>query len=144
VETLAVLPRSYLGFGDMLALPDGGALVAHRDRDDQRLLRLDAGGALVWERSLGEAVSGKLRLLLVGERPYLLSEESGSGSSTLAVYAIDLNSSRLTHIFTGGTREPVAADTWALSLMNDVMLLQAGGGSMVALDVMGAETAVRR
>ncbi|MCP4426946.1 MAG: peptidoglycan DD-metalloendopeptidase family protein [Chloroflexi bacterium] len=144
VEPLAMLPRSYLGIGDILALPDGGALVAHRDRFDQRLLRFDAAGVLAWERSVAEAGAGQLSLLLGDGRPYLLSDDNNSGSGSLSVYAIDLVSSRLTHIFTGGAREPITADTWALPLTDELILLQVGGGSMVALDLRAAETAVQR
>ena len=104
--------------------------MAHLDSADRRLLRFDANGNLLWERSFARQINGRPRLLLVGERPYLLAEDTISGSSYLSLYAIDLDGARLSHIFSGGTRSPIAADNWALPT-DDLILIQVGGGSLV-------------
>lgn len=143
VEPLIALPVSYAGIGDILALPDGGALLAHQDSADSRLLRFDGDGELLWERSYARQIDGRPQLILVGERPYLLTEKTQSGSGYLSLYAIDLDGSRLSHIFSGGTRSPIASDNWALPT-DDLILIQVGGGSMVGLDPQAAETAVQQ
>ncbi len=143
VEPLIALPISSAGAGDILALPDGGALLAHQDSADSRLLYFDGGGEPLWERSYARQIDGRPYLFLAGERPYLLAEDTISGSGYLFLYAIDLDGASLSHIFTGGSRSPIANDNWALPA-DDLILIQVGGGSMVGLDPETAETAVRK
>jgi len=143
VEPLIVLPVSYVGASGFIALPGGGALLAHQDSADRRLLYFDNDGALLWERSYARQVNGRPNLFLVGERPYLLTQDDRSGASYLSLYAIDLDDASLNHIFTGGTRSPISGNNWALPA-GDLILIQVGGGSMVGLDPKAAEAAVQQ
>ena len=50
------------------------------------------------------------------------------------LYAMDRQNSALRHIFTGGTRVPLPVGNWFVSVNDDLLLINVGGGSMAALD----------
>jgi outer membrane protein assembly factor BamB len=133
-ELLYQLPQSFLGLGSIIALPDGGALLAHRERDDSRLIIFDAAGTVQWQRSYAQMGSGESRLLLHNGRPYLLLQTGIDITTQLHLYAVDRQNSVLTHIFTSGTREPLPGGNWAVSLNDELLLINVGGGSMAAVD----------
>jgi murein DD-endopeptidase MepM/ murein hydrolase activator NlpD len=133
-ELLYALPKAIFWWGDIVALSDGGVLVAHADAFDRRLIVLNADGTLRWERSYAQLGWGQQQLLTLDGRAYLLSQESTTSYSDVSLLAIDLDSARLTRIFSGGTRYPLASDTWASALDDGRILLNIGGGYMIALD----------
>lgn len=128
-ELLLPLPTGTLSRGDVVALPTGGALLAHSDGFDRRLILLDANGRLVWERSFAGQLVGEQRLVVWGDRPYLVSQLGSGAAGGLNVYAVDLTAATLTHIFSGGSRTPYAPDMWATAVA-DGLLLNVGGGPM--------------
>ncbi|MEJ2750066.1 MAG: hypothetical protein P8183_19490, partial [Anaerolineae bacterium] len=133
------LPQSFLGLGSIIALPDGGALLAHRERDDSRLIAFGADGAVQWQRSYAQLGTGESSLLLHNGRTYLLLQTGREITTQLHLYAIDRQNSVLTRIFTGGTREPLPGGNWTVSLNDDLLLINVGGGSMAALNPRAAE-----
>jgi outer membrane protein assembly factor BamB len=133
-ELLYALPTGFLGRDDMVALPDGGVLVAHTDVSDRRLIALHADGTLRWQRSCSDIIRGQQRLLALDGRAYLVSRNDTTSSSEISIFAIDLNSAELTRIFTGGSRSPLSDNTWAFAVGDDSILVNVGGGSMVMLD----------
>jgi outer membrane protein assembly factor BamB len=137
-ELVYALPSSFMGLGDMIALPDGGLLLAHRDRFDERLIALDAAGRVRWERSYGGLIQGKPSLLALDGRAYLMSLHMGNTSSAISIYSIDLEGAELSHIFGGGSRAPDPNFTWAAAAGDDLILIHIGGGSLAALDPLAA------
>ncbi|MCA9978512.1 MAG: peptidoglycan DD-metalloendopeptidase family protein [Anaerolineales bacterium] len=137
-ELLYQLPQSFMGLGSIIALPDGGALIAHQERGDRRLIAFNADGTVQWERSYAQLGTGESRLLLHNGRPYLLLQTGSDITTQFFLYAIDRENSGLTHIFTGGTREPILGDNWVVSLNENLLLMNIGGGSMAVLDVAAA------
>ncbi len=133
-ELIYALPRSFLGLGDAVALPDGRLLLAHRDRFDQRLLLFNVDGTVNWQRSYRDAILGQPSFFVLDNQVYLASHNNAPSFSELKVYAVDLENSRLTHIFTGGTRSPVPADTWIIETSYKLALINMGGGDMAAFD----------
>ena len=95
------LPHADLEQGDALVLPDGGLLLAHHNRRDRRLILLNDDGSLRWQRSLS-ALVGAARLLLLDGRPYLTLQDDTTDVTKLNVYALDLETATLTHLFAGG------------------------------------------
>jgi outer membrane protein assembly factor BamB len=134
-ELLYQLPPSFMGMGSIIALPTGGAMLAHQDLDDSRLIAFNADGTVQWQRSYRSLEAESPQLLLHDDRPYLLLQSGSNMSVHLDLYAIDQESSALRHIFTGGTRQPLVGGNWAVSINDDLLLINIGGGSMVALDV---------
>ena len=128
------LPRSFLGLGSIINLADGGALLAHADRFDRRLIRLDAGGVVLWQRSYTGVVPGQVRLLAQDGRVYLLSQDHLLPTNELSVLAVDIDTAELTRLFTGGTRSAQPEDTWAFAVADDRLIINIGGGSMAGLD----------
>ncbi len=139
VEQLAPLALSRGNLVNIIALPDGGALIAHRDRDDARLIAFNPDGSVQWQRSYAQLGLGDLRLLRHNDRPYLLLQTGSDITTQFKLFAIDIPNSTLHHIFTGGSRTPQPNDNWFVSVNDELLLLNVGGGSMVGLDV---ETAV--
>jgi hypothetical protein len=134
-EMLYPLPLGFLRFGDIVALPDGGVLVAHTDVFDRRLIALDAEGTLRWQRSVSDIIRGQQRLMVRDGRAYLVSRHDIHSSSEVAVFAIDLNSAELIRIFRGGTRTRLSGgDPWVFAVGDDSILVNLGGGSIVKLD----------
>lgn len=129
------------GSGDAVALADGGLLVAHPDAADGRLLRFDASGGLLWERSYRAAGEGAARLALSGDQAYLTLIEDGS-TMMVAVYAVALETGNLVRLFEGGTREGMSRNTWLLPTAGSALLVNIGGGHLVALDPAAAQEAL--
>jgi len=131
-ELLYALPTAYPAVGDMVALPDGRLLVAHTDLRDRRLIMLNVDGSLRWERSYSNASQGEPHLQVVNGRVYLLLHDYGGD---LAVFAVDTSTAALTRIFIGGTRSPQRTETWVSPMGAGRILINIGGGSMVAVDL---------
>jgi outer membrane protein assembly factor BamB len=138
-EPLYPLPLSRGNLVNMITLPDGGALIAHRDRYDSRLIAFNSDGSVQWQRSYAALGLGELRLLLHDDQPLLLVQTGSDITTQFKLYAIDMPNSMLRHIFTGGSRTPQPNDTWLASVDDELLLLNVGGGSMVGMEV---ETAV--
>jgi hypothetical protein len=127
------LPRAYLDQGDALALPDGGALLARVDVSDERLIRLGADGTLRWQRSYRGRLSGEQRLLVVADRVWLVSIDDAFTSSTVTVFAVDVEAQVLAKVFTGSTRQP-RGETTVIALDDRYLLVDLGGVSLTLLD----------
>ena len=138
-EPLYPLPLSRGNLVNMITLPDGGAMIAHRDRYDSRLIAFNPDGSVQWQRSYAELGLGELRLLLHNDQPLLLLQTGSDITTQFKLYAIDMPNSTMHHIFTGGSRTPQPNDNWLVSVNDELLLINVGGGSMVGLDV---ETAV--
>ncbi len=135
------LPSSYIDLGDMIALPDGGLLLAHRDRFDERIIALDPSGRVRWERSYAGLVQGEVSLLEVDGRVYLMSQGRANAAGEVSLYAIDLERDELRHIFRGGSRAPVPVYTWATAAGDGLIVINIGGGSLALLDPLAADEA---
>lgn len=133
-----ILPRGGLSRGDIIALPDGGVLLAHADSDDQRLLAFAADGALRWERSFKGEIEGSVALRAINNAYYLIAEDIGSSSLLVNVYTVDLSGGPLHHLFAGGSRSP-SAETWVRTV-GEQLWLNIGGGQLVALNPQQALT----
>jgi hypothetical protein len=119
----------------MVALPDGGLLVAHRDGRDSRLIALNDDGTVRWERSYSGVLTGQQRLLLLDGRPFLVSQTGTSSSSAeISVLAIDLNDAELVRIFSGGTRNAKPGHTSAFAIDDERILINIGGSRLVMLN----------
>ncbi|MBN1890071.1 MAG: peptidoglycan DD-metalloendopeptidase family protein [Thermoflexales bacterium] len=133
-ELVHLLPPAMLEPGDMIALSDGGLLVAHVDQTDRRLIALNADGSLRWQRSYAHVMRGNPRLLASGQRVYVLLQEDGLYQDRVELFELDMDTAELRRIFTGGTRSGLASDGWVLALDNGRLLIDVAGSSLVALD----------
>ena len=128
------LSPSFLSLGSSIALPDGGAMIAHQERGGSRLIAFNPDGTVQWQRSYVQLGADKSRLLLHDGHPYLLIQSGSNVDAQLKLYAVDQQNSILRHIFTGGTRAPLPGDDWFVSANDDLLLINVGGGSMAALN----------
>jgi outer membrane protein assembly factor BamB len=131
-ELLYTLPQS-LRLGNMVALPDGGALVAHADTRDRRLLAFNADGSLRWQRSIAAVLDSLPQLAVANDQLYLLAEERQSAALTVPLFALDLETAVLTHLFDGGTLAGGFNDS-GLSILGNGLLLNVGGAHLLAFD----------
>jgi hypothetical protein len=136
------LAQALVQIGDAISLAGGGGLVAHSDRDDQRLLRLDDNGELLWERSFRRSLTGRPRLLESEGRVYLIDDGTTRSAGLITLYEVDLLSGNLTRIFVGGTRTPARNETWLLAGSDGRLFLNIGGGHLLALDLAAARGGV--
>ena len=116
------LPNGFLRFGDARALPNGRLLVAHTDIFDQRLLAFDSDGALLWERSYADLFPNNVQLLIFNEQPYFVTSKTTGVTTIVDIYAVDMETAVLTHIFTGGTRTTFSRNYWITPTQNGFML----------------------
>jgi murein DD-endopeptidase MepM/ murein hydrolase activator NlpD len=135
-DLLFSMPKGSLRKGDISILPDGGLLVAHIDLYDQRLIALESNGDLRWERSLASIPLDQLQLITLNDQVYLMSKYETSASNEVTIFLVDIDSGELSRIFLGGTRNPIqfTEDTWATVIGGDNILINIGGGGLVALD----------
>ncbi len=128
------LPPTFGGSNDVVPLADGGILVLHSDSYDRRLIVLNPDGGLRWERSVRRSVPGNMTLHAAGSKVYLVSFNDRVANHDLSLYAIEYAQPELTHLFTGGTRLRGYNDTWVQLVGENLLLLQIGGGNLLALD----------
>jgi hypothetical protein len=141
-ELLYALPPAYLLQSHLTALPDGGVMLAQFDRDDQRLIALQADGAVRWERSYRALAADEIQLVTNGDQVYLIVA-AGSGSvQTLSLYGVDLATAELTLLFQGGTRSALPTGNWVTAADNGRLLINIGGGHMLVLDPAEAQQAL--
>ncbi|NIM92259.1 MAG: peptidoglycan DD-metalloendopeptidase family protein [Anaerolineales bacterium] len=143
-ELVYSLPWGYPASGDILAIPDRGVLVAHRDQFDQRLIFVDVNGSLQWERSYIGIGSGSAKLTLIDGNPYILIEKRLSNYVEVDLFAIDLETSELTLIFHGEARNPRNDEGWLTDIGNGRALLYIQGRRLLLLDVNEAHEAITR
>jgi hypothetical protein len=134
VELIYELPHGTLSMGDITVLPGGDVLVAHADRYDRRLIYLEPDGTVRWERSYKDRVDGAVDLISLGDRIFVVSNDTAGSLSTTSIYEIDLESADLTRIFSGGTRSLAHHVTKTFASGDDLILIDIGGGSLAALD----------
>ena len=134
VELIYELPHGTLSMGDITVLPGGDVLVAHADSYDRRLIYLEPDGSVRWERSYKDRVDGAVDLISLGDRTFVVSNDTEGSLSTISIYEIDLESAELTRIFSGGTRSLAQHVTKTFASGDDLILIDIGGGSLAALD----------
>ena len=132
-ELIMELPESYSDLGAFAALPDGSLLLAHRDRQDHRLLLLDGQGSLQWEWSLADLDPGQAWIIQGEGDTYLLLESRSGARAGIDLYALEQESGVLKEVFRGGTRTPRSSLTLGLPLSDGRILIQIGGGSLAML-----------
>jgi hypothetical protein len=132
-ELIYLLPSAYLLQSRLTPLLDGGILLAHTDRTDQRLIVFNSDGSLRWQRSSKALAATELHLLALNNQAYLITVPGNGSIRTLYVYAINLQTAELTHIFTGGTRTAGPGQTWATTTDN-TLLINIGGGHLFSLN----------
>lgn len=141
-ETITEWPQDTLRSSDILVLEGGRILLAYVSRSDRRLILYDDEGNLVWQRALPDSFPGRPTLLSVDERPYLAIHDISSDAGSISIFAIDPELAGLTHLFTGGTRTPAAGQTSFHSAGEARLLINIGGGHLVALDLDSAAAAM--
>ncbi|MEA3337374.1 MAG: peptidoglycan DD-metalloendopeptidase family protein [Chloroflexota bacterium] len=121
------LPWGYPDFGDILVLPDGGLLVVHGSSRYRPLMVFDRNGVLRWQRSLRDLGPGQAQLVQVGDQPYLMLQQETRAARRVTLYAIDMATRSLVHLFSGAgpaSTSSASAFAWA----------GGDGGVMLAID----------
>jgi hypothetical protein len=136
------LPGGLPGYGDLVPLPGGELLIAHREAEKGSLIRLSAAGIVRWRRGYDDLLWGEQRLLALGNAAYLASAYHTSTLGELALLYVDLEHVGLVRVFEGGSRTPTPADTWAIDAGGGRMLIGIGGTGMALIDPGAARQAI--
>lgn len=128
------LPRAFPSPGDIIPLPDSGVLVAHHDIYDRRLLAFHPDGTIRWEYSYSHALSGQPNLFNLGDQPYIMTHNTSSNLSKVAIFAIDIDVPALTLTFEGAVRSGSARSTWGYAVDERRLLFNIGGMNILLLD----------
>ena len=86
---------------------------------------------------------GGVDLVLLGDQPYLISNDAEGSINTVSVYLVDLESTDLIRIFAGGTRSSGLHTSTTYPVEDGILLIDIGGGSITALDVTAAAEAIQ-
>jgi hypothetical protein len=140
-EQQYALPNGLLGYGDMVVLPGGDAIVVHRDRARTSLVALTADNQVRWQRSLA-SIAGQKRLLALDGDAYLVAEHRTSSFTGIAIYGIDLESGTLWRAFDGGSRSSATRGTWVVAGGDERLLINLQGTGLIALDATSVQEAV--
>ena len=136
------LPVGISRLGAIVALSDGGILMAHLDYTDKRLIALNADGTMRWQRSYAGQIEGQIRLHVAGDRVYATAQTDSRAStmssfytsSEISVFSIDLDTATLTRIFTAATRRPEPTYTAIHLVDGHRFLINIGGVSLTLFD----------
>jgi len=127
------LPAGNVAQGAILALSDGGVLLAHVDAADRRLIAYTAEGGMRWERSYRGQITGRVQLLAWKGYFYLLEWGNGRAGNSVTLYAVNMTNGTLRKIFAGGTRQSSSLNTWSYA-DDQAVYIHIGGSSLIALD----------
>ena len=142
-ELLYPLPSARLTFSHITPLPNGGALIAHTDAYDRRLIAFNQDGNLQWDVSIANLDTGPTQLVTTANQTYLFIESNDGNNLQTKLYQVDLNNGDLTHIFNGGSRPFSFNDTWIVPTGSSQLLLNSAGGAILALDPQFAIDSIR-
>jgi hypothetical protein len=120
--------------GTIEPIADGGLILVHSDAYDRRLLRFDAQGKEVWERSLRQLPRGQWQLRSIGRMVYLLISHSSLSGTTADLYHVDPATASLTHILRSGSHHAYTRNTWMQPMNEGFLLINVGGGSLAGYD----------
>jgi outer membrane protein assembly factor BamB len=128
---------------DDAAPSDGVILLTHKDAAGSSLTALDPNGALRWRRSYEPTLREQQQLLSFDGRIYLISQTYGLSFSQVTLFEIDVAHAELLRVFSGGSRNLTATDTWFEHVGEGRLLLHIGGTGLLALDTRAAGEALR-
>ncbi|NJN54959.1 MAG: hypothetical protein HC804_09515, partial [Anaerolineae bacterium] len=97
------------------------------------LFALNSDGTVQWQRSLADVAADEVELVESNGRLYLITQTSANNTNQVTVYTIDIDNAHLTRLFVGGSRTALTTATWSATA-NEYLLVNIGGGHLVALD----------
>ncbi len=126
------LPQGRNNLGRSLPLPNGGLLLYHVD-SDRRLIAINPSGTIQWERSILNALPKDVEFGALGRKIYLLATDKGASGNEVKLLEVDIETGKLTHLFTGGTRLGFSRGTWINPVNDEYLLVNIGGGPVVLI-----------
>jgi murein DD-endopeptidase MepM/ murein hydrolase activator NlpD len=115
-----------LDHASLVGLMDGGILLLQKDYFDQRLLRLDAQGVMLWERSIAALEADDAQLINCGGETWLLTEEELRSSVKARLHRLD-EEGQADEVFQTLIREEFKETSNALCIHETSLLLSLGG-----------------
>lgn len=128
------LPTANLNYSALTTLPQGGFLMHHADSQDRRLIAFHPDGSLRWNLSVAALPSGTTKFVTTEEQTLLFISSNDGNNLQTNLYTVAPETGDLTHIFNGGSRPFSVHDTWIAPANETRLLLNNGGGILLALD----------
>jgi murein DD-endopeptidase MepM/ murein hydrolase activator NlpD len=126
-ELLKLLDRTGYTRGSVIALPDGGVMIAHEGADGRRLIALRSDGSLRWDRSLPRLTSAAPHLIVIKDAVYAVTSEGD-------VWWIDQRSGDAQRVLDGARWLTLSGAIRAIAAADGTLVFDARGGRLIALD----------
>jgi murein DD-endopeptidase MepM/ murein hydrolase activator NlpD len=126
-ELLKTLDRTGYTRGSVIALPDGGVLIAHNGVDGRRLIALQPDGSLRWERSIQRLTGEAPHLVVVNDEVFALTPEGD-------VWRIDLKWGDAQRVLDGTRLYTLPGSARTVVASNGTLIFDARGGRLIAFD----------
>ncbi|TFH31687.1 MAG: M23 family metallopeptidase [Anaerolineales bacterium] len=117
-----------------LGLGGEGFLLLQSDVYDQRLLRIDAQGTLIWERSLEALDADEAQLVACWAEILLMTENRRPSSVRATLFRLDLTGAA-SEVFQTIVRETYQTESWMTCVDEGAILLSLGGQRLLRLDL---------
>jgi outer membrane protein assembly factor BamB len=126
-ELLKLLDRTGYMHGSVIAMPDGGVMIAHNGVDGRRLIALRPDGTLRWDRSIQQLTGEAPQLLVIKDEIYAVTQEGD-------VWWIDQKLGEAQRVLDGVRWLTLPGDVQSVVMPNGTLVFDARGGRLIALD----------
>jgi outer membrane protein assembly factor BamB len=126
-ELLKLLDRTGTTRGSMIALPDGGVLLAHNGTSGRRLIALNPDGTLRWDRSIQRLTDEAPQLVNIDGEVYAVTPEGD-------VWWIDQAWGDAQRVLDGTRWETLPGRFRSVVASDGTLIFDARGGRLIALD----------
>lgn len=126
-ELLKLLDRTGTIRGSMIALPNGGVMLAHNGVGGRRLMALNADGTLRWERSIQQLTGEAPQLVVVNDEVYAVTQEGD-------VWWIDQGWGDAQRVLDGTRWLTLPGRIRTVVTLDGTLIFDARGGRLIALD----------
>jgi murein DD-endopeptidase MepM/ murein hydrolase activator NlpD len=126
-ELLKLLDRTGYTRGSMIAMPDGGVLLAHNGVVGRRLIALRPDGSLRWERSIQQLTGEAPHLMAANGEVYAVTQEGD-------VWWIDQQWGDAQRVLDGTRLLTLPGEARSVVTSDGTLIFDARGGRLVALD----------
>ncbi len=126
-QLLKLLDPIGYGQGSLIAMPNGGVIIAHNGVAGRRLIALQPDGSLRWDRSIHEITSAAPQLIAIEDQVYAVTQEGD-------VWWIDQKLGEAQRVLAGKRLLILPGAVRSAVTSHGTLIFDARGGRLIALD----------